>query len=319
MRKAGVTLFLSTWLLAATRIIGATSRNMTNFPACVTDIDCESVSIERSADFKCFQFMCFPWNHPELQPPYTSCQKNSDCNSSPETECLRHQDRRNVLRGICLDKIDLLKCFSHTDCPDDRQCVVGWCGQPDYLETIAGLGCDSDSYCEDLLLGDACCYDLRGAVLPEGAWLGGEKRCCKEEVYPVIPPAQGLNQRQINRLDKKINHLYAPFGLDQLICEALSPELMGELKGCQEFITLPAPTSTQPSQTKKPSRPPKKPSRQGTPSPSRTPPAPPPSPAKISGGSRVASAPGIFAILVLFSSNAIPIFEQCALFNLKRL
>ena len=116
--------------------------------------------------------MCFPWNHPELQLPYTSCQKNSDCNSSPETECLRHQDRRNVLRGICLDKVDLFKCFSHSDCSDDRQCVVGWCGQPDYLETIAGLGCDSDSYCEDLLLGDACCYDLRGAVLPEGAWLG---------------------------------------------------------------------------------------------------------------------------------------------------
>ena len=177
MRKADVTLFLGLWVSAATRISSSvTSRNLTNFPACVTDIDCESVSIERSADFKCFQFMCFPWNQPDLQAPYTSCQRKSDCNSSGETECLRHQDRRNVLRGICLDKSDLLKCFSHTDCPDDQQCVVGWCGQAEYLEEIAWLGCDSDSYCEDILLGDACCYDLRGAVLPEHAWLG-EDQC----------------------------------------------------------------------------------------------------------------------------------------------
>ena len=94
-------------------------------------------------------------------------------------ECFRHQDRRNVLHGICLDKSHLLKCFSHTDCPANRECVVGWCGEPEYLEAIAEMGCDSDSYCEDLLIGDACCYDLRGAVLPETTWLGEDLlRCC---------------------------------------------------------------------------------------------------------------------------------------------
>ena len=172
MRIADVTLFLSLWLSGISSV-ASISRNLTNFPACVTDIDCESVSVDRSADFKCFQFMCFPWNDPDLQSPYMSCQKKSDCNR--ETECLRHQDRRNVLRGICLEKSDLLKCFSHTDCPDDEQCAVGWCGQPEYLEAIEDLGCDSDSYCEDLLIGDACCYDLRGAVLPDGAWLGEDQ------------------------------------------------------------------------------------------------------------------------------------------------
>jgi len=326
MRRSSATLSLILWLSAANSITTATTsatttsatRNLTTFPACVTDIDCESVSVDRSADFKCFQFMCFPWNSPDLQWPYKTCQKNSDCNST-EMECFRHQDRRNVLHGICLDKSHLLKCFSHTDCPANRECVVGWCGEPEYLEAIAEMGCDSDSYCEDLLIGDACCYDLRGAVLPETTWLGGEKRCCKEEVYPVIPPAQGLNQRQINRLDKKINDLYAPFGLDQLICEGVSPELMGELNACQEFLTLPAPTSTQPPETKRPSRPPRKPSRQGTPSLPRRPQPPTPSPATISGGSRVDFAPAILAILVFFTSNVIPLLEQCALFNLKRL
>ena len=164
MRIASATLSFTLWLLAATSITtSATSitsataatiatRNLTTFPACVTDIDCESVSLELSADFKCFQFMCFPWNNPDLQSPYKTCQKNSDCNSL-EMECFRHQDRRNVLHGICLHISDLLKCFSHTDCLVGQQCVVGWCGQPQYLEAIAALGCDSDSYCEDLLIG----------------------------------------------------------------------------------------------------------------------------------------------------------------------
>ena len=148
------------------------SRNLTNFPACVSDIDCQPVSLQRSADFKCFQFMCFPWNEPSLQAPYTTCQRTSDCNS-PELECFRHQDRRNVLQGLCLHSSHLLTCFSHSDCPDDLQCVVGWCAPARYLDAIAELGCDSDGLCEDLLLGDACCYDLRGAVLPEGSWPGG--------------------------------------------------------------------------------------------------------------------------------------------------
>ena len=183
MAIAGVTLSLNLLLvirstastISATRAgrsTGSHTRNLTAFPACVADIDCEAISIERSEHFKCFQFMCFPWNNEKLQSPYKSCQKKSDCNSS-EMDCLRHQDRRNVLRGICLHESDLLSCFSHTDCPDGQQCLVGWCtGQPEYLEAIAEMGCDSDNFCEDLLLGDACCYDLRGAVLPEGSWHG---------------------------------------------------------------------------------------------------------------------------------------------------
>ena len=143
--------------------------------------------------------------------PGKTCQRTSDCNS-PELECFRHQDRRNVLQGLCLHSSHLLNCFTHTDCPDDLQCVVGWCAPARYLDAIAELGCDSDGLCEDLLLGDACCYDLRGAVLPEGSWpggydgpcvlmsidkeqiitlcrnncpSGGEKRCCKEEVVAL--------------------------------------------------------------------------------------------------------------------------------------
>jgi len=300
MRQTGANLSLG--LLLSLLVVTNGTRNLTNFPACVSDIDCQPVSLQRSADFKCFQFMCFPWNEPALQAPYTTCQRTSDCNS-PELECFRHQDRRNVLQGLCLHSSHLLTCFSHSDCPDDLQCVVGWCAPARYLDAIAELGCDSDGLCEDLLLGDACCYDLRGAVLPEGSWPGGEKRCCKEEVYPVIPPVQGLNRQQINRLNKKINDLFAPFGLDQLICEGVEPALMEELEACQEFITLPVPTSTRPTETRAPHQqnPPRNPS--GTRSPPRGPPTPRATRPSISGCPRRGGSIGISAILIFLISK----------------
>ena len=43
-------------------------RNITAFPACVSDSDCQN-------DFKCFQYMCYPWNQKKQQGPFRSCKR----------------------------------------------------------------------------------------------------------------------------------------------------------------------------------------------------------------------------------------------------
>ena len=36
-------------------------RNLSLYPACVTDQDCGVVAAEREEDYRCFQYMCYPW------------------------------------------------------------------------------------------------------------------------------------------------------------------------------------------------------------------------------------------------------------------
>jgi hypothetical protein len=79
-------------------------------PACVTDSDCLAVSAARGQDYKCFQYMCFPWRRPELAGGFRPCKRRSDCGALGAAEggdggagdCYRHNDRRNVIRGICV-------------------------------------------------------------------------------------------------------------------------------------------------------------------------------------------------------------------------
>ena len=51
-------------------------RDPAMFPACVTDEDCHSTGNE---DFKCFQYMCYPWARTDWKkpPPFRSCKKRS--------------------------------------------------------------------------------------------------------------------------------------------------------------------------------------------------------------------------------------------------
>ena len=87
-------------------------RDPTVFPVCVTDEDCVDMTRQHGADYKCFQYMCYPWNKGGEEAPFRSCKRRSDCSQLTQEEggngddgdCFRHQDRRNVFTGICLEK-----------------------------------------------------------------------------------------------------------------------------------------------------------------------------------------------------------------------
>ena len=53
--------------------------------------------------------------------------------------------------------------------------MVGHCGDPEYLSSLAELPCEDDHLCEDLLLGQECCFDIAGGVqhLEEGQTKAG--------------------------------------------------------------------------------------------------------------------------------------------------
>ena len=37
------------------------ARNITVFPPCVSDQDCTELSSTHKEDYRCFQYMCYPW------------------------------------------------------------------------------------------------------------------------------------------------------------------------------------------------------------------------------------------------------------------
>ena len=82
-------------------------RDLNKFPSCVTDEDCELIEDNENSEYRCFQYMCYPW---AKKGPFRSCQRKHDCKDlTPEeggngerVDCFRHLDRRRVLRGICL-------------------------------------------------------------------------------------------------------------------------------------------------------------------------------------------------------------------------
>lgn len=115
-------------------------RNITTFPACISDTDCQP-------DFKCFQYMCFPWSSHRIHSPFRSCKRRSDCQLLGEEEggdggdgdCYRHQDRRNVFSGICLARSELQGCFDHSDCEPHLRCTNLFCGEPHYYRQEAAF------------------------------------------------------------------------------------------------------------------------------------------------------------------------------------
>ena len=78
-------------------------RNITIFPACIADDDCHKYfSADKVQDYKCFQYMCYPWQSSDG--PFRRCKRNSDCTLLSESEggdgsdggCFKHPDRRSV-------------------------------------------------------------------------------------------------------------------------------------------------------------------------------------------------------------------------------
>ena len=86
-------------------------RHVDIFPPCIADEDCIHLSNNKKEDYKCFQYMCYPWKASE-KGSFRSCKKSSDCKSllieeggdGSDGDCYRHPNRRTVHTGICLDK-----------------------------------------------------------------------------------------------------------------------------------------------------------------------------------------------------------------------
>jgi len=185
--------------------INMTIRDLEDFPVCVIDEDCLSISTETNQDYRCFQYMCYPWNYPEMKGAFRTCQTKDDCKKLKEDEggdgndgeCFRHPDKRKVLSGICLLQSEAEKCFENSDCSGSLVCVNGFCGERDYLIALGEQSCVDDSVCRDLLLGDFCCYDVRD--LPADADHPLTKKCCdNEHGAPVITPESNVSQSQID-------------------------------------------------------------------------------------------------------------------------
>jgi len=247
------------------------TRDMDSFPACITDSDCKEED-----GYKCFQYMCFPWESAELMAPYRSCKRRSDCaglraaegGDGGQADCYRHQDRRNVFAGICLPKSQLSTCYDHKECRGQGQgqglkCVNQVCGEAQYLEAIKDLGCKTDDYCKDLLLGTSCCLDISGSLTGRSSGVYSPvrfewtKKCCSSTKSPVIPPKKELDDENIKTLDGRIKS-FASLGMDKLICTSLDYSLLMKLDSCNTYrTTLPPPTIT----TVKPKKPKNNPKR----------------------------------------------------------
>ena len=133
-------------------------RDILEFPVCVTDEDCEEISMDSGSDYRCFQYMCYPWGRGVEGGPFRSCKKRSDCHGLVEEEggdgmdgdCYRHHDRRNVFAGICLHPSEILSCSEHKDCPPHLRCTNFYCGEPHYYQALKSEACPryQDSFCQ---------------------------------------------------------------------------------------------------------------------------------------------------------------------------
>ena len=63
-------------------------RDIAEFGVCVTDEDCAVVTRERGADYRCFQYMCYPWGSGVGggQAVFRSCKRRSECQELREEE-----------------------------------------------------------------------------------------------------------------------------------------------------------------------------------------------------------------------------------------
>jgi len=190
-------------------------RNSQLFPPCMDDGDCEKISMEKETDFRCFQYMCFPWMNTSMHNGFSTCRKDKDCGE--EEECFTHQTIREVTRGICLHQNENEECSQHPDCAEDLKCVNGYCGSPQYLNILGQQSCTQNERCQGLLF-SSCCYDFSGE---EHSWINSEnitRRCC-DSSHEIIPPKEFRNEEHKQKME---NSLLAVFKNPFLFCESFT-------------------------------------------------------------------------------------------------
>jgi hypothetical protein len=141
---------------------------------CIDDSDCTRV-MGQGKKYACFQYICYPWKDDSSVPENERkelCRKKADCD--PSEYCHRHHDRRNVYKGLCLDKTE---CDGNQDCKSGKGCCAGRCCEMKFYKELNELPCASSQQCQDLSLGDFCCPRKNDTDI-----------CCDEDPNPTTPP-----------------------------------------------------------------------------------------------------------------------------------
>lgn len=58
--------------------------------------------------FSLFQYICYPWKDDSGVPASEKrdlCRKKSDCSAKRGQTCQRHQDRRKINKGLCMNEV----------------------------------------------------------------------------------------------------------------------------------------------------------------------------------------------------------------------
>ena len=124
---------------------------------------------------------------------------------------------------------------------------------------------------QDMLLGDHCCFDIRGGL---SAWNSGEPdwgmKCCNNQAAPVKRPPDDITDDQIKKvkktlkmtfikfclfqLNQKIDVHFKKFSIDNLICKGLKYEMMLKLSACDQYKTTTTTTTRKPTTPKNSSK-----------------------------------------------------------------
>ena len=86
------------------------------FKACIDDSDCA----EHGSGWACFQYICYPWQDDskiEAKHRKKTCKIDAHCDQ--DLSCHRHPDRRNILKGLCMEPVVDCSENGRSDCKNN--------------------------------------------------------------------------------------------------------------------------------------------------------------------------------------------------------
>jgi len=172
------------------------------FKACIDDSDCA----EHGSGWACFQYICYPWQDDskvEAKHRMKTCKTDSHCDQ--DLSCHRHPDRRNILKGLCMEPVVDCSENGRSDCknngPARSCCNSQWCCADEYFHQLKSLPCGSHEGCKDMGYGNFCCPQANkgNETMPSV--------CCNEDPNP--PPV--ITTKPPKRPASSASSLLSPF------------------------------------------------------------------------------------------------------------
>lgn len=169
---------------AASAASGRSSNALTSggvLTGCIDDSDCQKLG--EGSKYACFLYICYPWKDDSgvaAGEKRDLCRRSSDCRK-PGQECQRHQDRRKINKGLCMNEVE--DCDTPADCQGGSGCCNGYCCEQRYYQQYKALPCITHLGCQDLGLGEYCCPDKVG---------NGTSTCCDTNPNPTPPPPKTI-------------------------------------------------------------------------------------------------------------------------------